>query len=44
MKNKLTLLFLFIPFYFFSQTTENATHKTISGFINYKDKGENNDV
>ena len=42
MKNKLTLLFLFIPFYFFSQTTENATYKTISGFINYKDKALEN--
>ncbi|MDO6741555.1 MULTISPECIES: hypothetical protein [Polaribacter] len=42
MKNKLTLLLLLVPFYFFAQTTNNTNFKTISGFIKHKDKALSN--
>ena len=38
MKNKILLLFVLIPFTFFSQNSENQNLKTISGFITYKNK------
>ncbi|QOD61479.1 carboxypeptidase-like regulatory domain-containing protein [Polaribacter haliotis] len=38
MKNKLLLIILFIPFVLFSQSEISNNLKTISGFINYKNK------
>ena len=42
MKNKLTLLVLLVPFYFFSQTSQNTLYKTISGFIYHNNKALEN--
>ena len=42
MKNKLAILLLLIPFYFFGQTTNNTNLKTISGYIKHKDKALSN--
>ncbi|PQJ77832.1 carboxypeptidase-like regulatory domain-containing protein [Polaribacter porphyrae] len=38
MTNKLILFLFLIPIYFFAQAPQNLDYKTVSGFINYKNK------